>query len=88
MESLWSISAESNKTVETPLPKWVDLAYSREYFKHSQLYERYDQIIEDEIMRIRVMTIFPKWTIWWNNPKIRGLDIIIIQWILCIMRAS
>ena len=48
--------------VENPLPKCVDLAYSNYYFKNSQLFERYDHVFEDEIIRIHVMVIFPKWT--------------------------
>ena len=88
METFWSIRVESDKMVETPLPKLADLAYSWEYFKNMQLCERYNQVFEYEILKIRVMIVFPKWTNWWNNPKSCKLDIIIIQWILCIMRAS
>ena len=83
----WSICEELDKTVENPLPTLADLAYLQEYFKTPQMYEIYDKVFEDEIIRIRVMAIFSKWTNWWNNPKSCKLDIIIIQWILCIMRA-
>ena len=62
MEPFLSIRVESDKMVENPLPKSIDLAYSQEYFKTPQLCERYDQVFEDEIMRIRVMVIFSKWT--------------------------
>ena len=86
--TFWSIYEESNKMVENPLPKLTYLFYSWEYFKNMELVDRYNQVFEDEILRIRVMDIFPKWTNWWNNPKRCKLDIIIIQWILCIMRVS
>ena len=62
MEIFCSIREESDKTVENPLPKWADLDYSREKFKPLLLYERYDQVFEDEILKICVMVIFPKWT--------------------------
>ena len=83
VEMFWSIREESDKTVENPLSKLAYLNYTREYFKNTQLFERYDQVFEDEILRIHVMVIFPKWMNWWNNPSIYRLDIIIIQWILC-----
>ena len=63
MEHLWPIRKESDKIVENPLPKWAYLAYSWVDLKNSKLFERYDQVFEDEILRIPVMAFFPKWTI-------------------------
>ena len=48
--------------VENPLPKWDDLTKPQEYLKNLQLFERYDQVFEDEILRIHVMAVFSKWT--------------------------
>ena len=53
---------ESDKTVKNPLLKWADLASEIEYLKNSKLFERYNQVFEYEIIRIRVMVFFPKWT--------------------------
>ena len=77
-ETFWSIHEESDKMVENPLPKLAHLAYIS---KKMQLFERYDQVFEDEILRIRVMAIFPKWSNWWNNPDICG-------WILSLFDGS
>ena len=48
--------------VEKPLTQLAYLDYMREYFKNMQLFERYDQVSEDKILRICVMAVFPKWT--------------------------
>ena len=60
VEDLWSTHEESTKIVENPLPKWDYLFYSRADLKNSQLFERYDQFLEDEIFRIHVMHVFLK----------------------------
>ena len=62
VEPFRSIHEESDKTVENPLLKFVNLASMPEYFKNMQLFERYNQVFEYEILRIRVMAVFPKWT--------------------------
>ena len=85
VDNVYSIREESDKTIENPLPKWVALSYCRVDFKNSQLVERYDQVFEDEILKIRVMVVFQNWPNWLNDPRIFGLYIILIQWILCLM---
>ena len=61
MEHFLSIREESEKKVENPLPQWVYLSQWHAYFKNYHLFRRYDQLFEYEIIRIRVLVIFPKW---------------------------
>ena len=53
----------------------------QEYLKNMQLFKRYDQVFEDESLRIRVMAIFLSGPIDGATPRV-------VSWILSLFNGS
>ena len=82
------IHEKSIETVENTLPKWDNLACIEDNLKNLQPFRRYNQAFQDKVFKIRVIDVFPIWMNWLHDLGIYGLVIILIQLILCVMRAS